>query len=204
MVRGGYGIFYARTTAIILGTAHSGNGINTTGVTLSGSQLAALGLAYPNILSAPPTVGAVPNPDLFLFPKDYTQPYVEQARFGFEREILPNTSLSITYLFFRGVHLTRTRDINLFAPVPTTATDVTGQTFTVLRFPGASFTATAPVRPFTRYNRINLFESSANSRYNGSPCRRRALRAGFSVYGLLHLFEGQRRQTDQTASFRRQ
>ncbi|MBA3715397.1 MAG: TonB-dependent receptor, partial [Pyrinomonadaceae bacterium] len=35
VVRGGYGIFYGRTTGIMLGTAHSGNGIQTTGVTLS-------------------------------------------------------------------------------------------------------------------------------------------------------------------------
>jgi hypothetical protein len=68
-------------------------------------------------------------------------------------------SLSVTYLFFRGVHLSRTRDINLGTPVATTLTDPAGQTFTVLRHPSA--------RPIAGFTRISLFESTANSRYNG-------------------------------------
>ncbi len=32
VMRGGFGIFYGRTPAIMLGTAHTGNGIQTTGV----------------------------------------------------------------------------------------------------------------------------------------------------------------------------
>src|SRR5262245_56931458 len=35
VVRGGYGIFYGRTPAIMLGTAHSQNGIQVTGITLT-------------------------------------------------------------------------------------------------------------------------------------------------------------------------
>jgi hypothetical protein len=167
VVRGGYGIFYGRTTAIMLGTAHSNNGINILGVTLSCTAVPNPCPTYPNVFTAAPTGGAnIPN--LFLFAKNYQQPYVQQGRIGVERELFKNITLSATYLYFRGVHLSRTRDINLFAPVPTTAIDqATGQTFTVQRFPGASFTATAPIRPFAKYNRISLFESSANSRYNG-------------------------------------
>ncbi|HEY0322077.1 MAG TPA: TonB-dependent receptor [Pyrinomonadaceae bacterium] len=174
VIRGGYGIFYGRTTAIMLGTAHSGNGIQTTGLTLSSNAaIVAAGLIYPAIFTAIPTGVAPPRPDLFIFTNDYAQPYVQQGRAGFEREILPNTSLSITYMFFKGVHLSRTRDVNLFPPVPTTATGFDGQTYTVLRFPGtgataaAQFTSTTPLRPFVNYNRISLFESTANSLYNG-------------------------------------
>ena len=167
VVRGGYGIFYGRTTAIMLGTAHSNNGINILGVTLSCTVVPNPCPTYPNILNAAPGTGGV-TPNLFLFAQNYQQPYVQQGRIGVEREIVKDTTLSITYLYFRGVHLSRTRDLNLFAPVATTALDqVTGQTFTVQRFPGSSFTASAPTRPNTKFGRINLFESSANSRYNG-------------------------------------
>ncbi|MGH9900396.1 MAG: TonB-dependent receptor, partial [Pyrinomonadaceae bacterium] len=166
--RGGYGLFYGRTTGIMLGTAHSGNGIQTTGITLSSNAaIVAAGLTYPNVFASVPSGVAPPRADLFLFSDDYAQPYVQQGRLGFEREILPNTSLSVTYMFFKGVHLSRTRDINLFAPVPTAVTSFDGQTFNVDRFPGASFTAAAPNRPFANYNRISLFESTANSLYNG-------------------------------------
>ncbi len=162
--RGGFGLFYARTPAIVLGTAHSQNGINVTGVTLSAAQLATLGLTYPNVLTAPPAVGGA-SPSLYYFAPDYVQPYVEQGRLGVERELTKGLSLSATYLFYKGVHLTRTRDVNLAAPVAQTFPTQDGtQSFTFLRFPTA--------RPISRasgasYARISVFESAARSLYNG-------------------------------------
>lgn len=160
VLRGGYGIFYSRTTGIMLGTAHSQNAINVININLTTpAQITAAGLTYPNILSAPPT-GAVPvRPSIFLFSNDYAQPYVQQGRLGFERELWKNMSLTATYLFFKGVHLSRTRDINLPAPTLVTFTDPTnGQTFQVPRFLNP--------RPLTNYVRVNLFESTGNSEYN--------------------------------------
>ena len=158
VVRGGYGIFFGRTPAIMLGTSHSQNGIQVTGVSLTCTTTPSNPCpTYPNIFSAPPSAGGV-NPSLYLFAKDYAQPYVQQGRLGVERELFANTSLSVSYLYFRGVHLSRTRDINLGTPVPTTVTDPSGQTFTVLRHPTA--------RPIPGFARISLFESTADSRYN--------------------------------------
>jgi hypothetical protein len=111
---------------------------------------------------------------------------VQQGRIGVEREIVHNITVSATYLYFHGVHLSRTRDINLLPPVPTPATDGV-QTFTVQRFPGLTSTSNLPFRPFTRFGRINLFESSANSKYNGLAlmARRR-----FSPTHLIPFFDG--------------
>lgn len=180
VIRGGYGIFYGRTTAIMLGTAHSNNGINILGLTTNClTNLPVPCPTYPNVLTAAP--GALNIPNIFLFSQDYQQPYVQQGRFGVEREIAKNITVSATYLYFRGVHLSRTRDINLFAPVPTPAIDaVTLQSVgTVQRFPAT--------RPNPRFGRINLFENSANSRYNGLAllARRR-----FSPSHLIPFFEG--------------
>ncbi|MFN2405744.1 MAG: TonB-dependent receptor domain-containing protein [Pyrinomonadaceae bacterium] len=157
VLRGGYGIFFGRTPAIMLGTAHSQNGIQVTGVSLNCTLTPNPCLTYPNIFTAPPTIGGV-NPSLYLFAKDYAQPYVQQGRLGIERELFANTSLSVSYLFFRGVHISRTRDINLAPPVPTTVTDPAGQQFTVLRHPAA--------RPIPGFARISLFESTGDSRYS--------------------------------------
>ena len=112
----------------MLGTAHSQNGIQVTGVSLNCTLVPNPCPIYPNIFSAPPAAGGV-NPSLYLFAKDYAQPYVQQGRLGVERELFANTSLSVSYLYFRGVHLSRTRDINLGTPVSTTVTDPAGQTF---------------------------------------------------------------------------
>ena len=81
-----------------------------------------------------------------------------------EREVRKNLSVSATYLYYHGLHLTRTRDINLFAPVPLAVTGPDGVTYTFQRFPSA--------RPISRtvglsYNRINIFESASKSLYNG-------------------------------------
>src|SRR5205085_5713868 len=163
VVRGGFGLYYGRTPTIVLGTAHSQNGINVTGVNLNAAQLTTLGLTYPHILTAPPT-GISSNPNLYFFAPDYEQPYVEQGRIGFEREVAKNLSLSATYLYYHGLRLTRTRDINLFAPVPTVFSTAGGQSFTFLRFPSA--------RPISRstgqsYNRISVFERASRSLSNG-------------------------------------
>jgi outer membrane receptor protein involved in Fe transport len=163
VVRGGYGIFYGNTPSIVLGTAHSQNGINVTGINLNAAAIASLKLTYPTILSAPPA-GFASNPNLFVFAPDFQQPYVQQARIGVEHELFNNLSVAATYVRYRGVHLTRTRDINLNTPVPFTLTGPDGKTYTFLRFPSA--------RPISRasgqsYNRISIFESAANSDYNG-------------------------------------
>ncbi|PYS50426.1 MAG: hypothetical protein DMF68_07365 [Acidobacteria bacterium] len=168
VVRGGFGIFYARTPSIILGTAHSQNGINVTGITIRDNTATPANevnavVTYPNILTAPPA-GFTSNPNLYVFAPDYVQPYVEQGRIGVEREVVKNLSLSATYLYYHGLHLTRTRDINLFAPTAFPVVGPDGQTYTFLRFPSA--------RPISRttglsYNRISVFESAARSVYNG-------------------------------------
>jgi hypothetical protein len=200
VVRGGFGLFYGRTTAIMLGTTHSNNGINILGVTLNCTLVPNPCPVYPNIFAAAPALGAQ-RANLFLFSDGYQQPVVQQGRLGVEREIVKNISLAINYMYFRGTHLSRTRDINLCRPVDTTAIDpVSGERFIVQRFPGAgaaplpncvpqatSFTTATPLRPFLNYNRIDLFEDSATSRYDGLAFQ---LRRRFSPSHLVPFFTG--------------
>jgi hypothetical protein len=158
VIRGGYGIFYARTPSILTGTAHSQNGIQVIGISINCS-VATPCPTYPSILSSVPAVGLAPK-NLFLFDKNYEQPFVHQGRVSFEREILPNLSLSIAYTVYRGDDLTRTRDANLTAPAarPFTVTG-SGEVLNFDRFVNA--------RLVNGFNRISLFESSANSFYQG-------------------------------------
>lgn len=194
VVRGGFGLYYGRTPAIVLGTVHSQNGINVTGINLNAAGIVAAGLTYPNILTAPPP-GTVSNPNLFVFANDYEQPYVEQGRIGVEHEVRRNLSVSATYLYYHGLHLTRTRDINLFAPVPLTIASG-GQSYTFQRFPTA--------RPISRaagqsYNRISLFESASKSLYHGLAIQAtQRLTRGFQFIAAYTYSKAKDDRPDQT------
>ena len=198
VIRGGLGLFYGRTPAIVTGTAHSQNGINVTGINLTAAQIVAAGLVYPSILTASPA-GTSSNPNLFLFASDYVQPYTEQGRIGVEREVAKGLSVSATYLYYHGLHLTRTRDINLFAPAPFARTGPDGVTYTFLRF------ASTTVRPISRtsgqsYNRINIFESAAHSLYNGLAIQAtQRLTRGFQFIAAYTFSKAKDDRPDQTA-----
>jgi hypothetical protein len=157
VVRGGYGIFYARTPGLILSTAILQNGIDVLTYTLT-SNLP----AYPNVLSAAPAAGLAP-PSIDVFDPNFKTARVQQYNFQVERELGSNYALTVGYLGVHGLHLTRSRDINLFPAVLTAATISTGGAVNFYRHPGA----TAPVRPNTAFGRITLFESGADSVYNG-------------------------------------
>jgi outer membrane receptor protein involved in Fe transport len=198
VIRGGFGLYYGRTPAIVTGTAHSQNGINVTGINLTAAQIVTAGLVYPAILTAPPA-GTAANPNLFLFAADYVQPYTEQGRIGVEREVSRNLSISATYLYYHGLHLTRTRDINLFAPAPFNRVGPDGVTYTFQRF------ASTTVRPISRavgqsYNRINIFESASRSIYNGFAVQAtQRLTRGFQFIAAYTYSRAKDDRPDQTA-----
>lgn len=166
VVRGGYGIYYARTPAILIGTATSNNGLQVIAITRPGNTLPA-GFSYPNVFSSPPT-GAVPStPSLYSFEKGYVQPYVQQGSLGVEIEAAKDLSIGATFLIVKGTHLTRSNDINLGTPTPTSIPVSTGGSFTVLRFPATPTGTGSPIRPASNFGRITLFQSNANSIYRG-------------------------------------
>lgn len=165
VIRGGYGIFYGRTTAIMTGTAHSQNGIQVVAIDINCTTApAGTCPTYPNIFPAIPTNVAAVTPNLYLFDKNYKQPFTHQARLQYEREIFANTTFSVQYTMFRGQDLSRTRNANLSAPVTTVVpvyngATPTGETFTFQRFSNP--------RPIPGFQRISLFESTAKSFYQG-------------------------------------
>ena len=162
VVRAGYGLFYGRTPSIMVGTAHSNNGINVQTITFRGDRGEPVP-AYPDRFTAIPSGVTLPRPTIFTFDPDYQNARVQQASTGFEWEWMPNTSLSVNYLFVKGDDLPRSTDINIGAATPITYTlaDLNGNsTGTIGHYvfaPG----------PFTNFTRIISFASTAESRYNG-------------------------------------
>lgn len=176
VLRGGYGLFYGRTPSIMTGTAHSQNGIQVVAVDITCSATPAPGTVpcptYPNVFSSLPTGARRAPVNLYLFSQDYAQPFTHQARLQFERELMPNLTFGVSYMAYRGDDLSRTRNVNLFAPVPTTVSGLTVERFQTFRerfgttIP-TGFTATERFRPYVDFDRISLFESSGNSFYQG-------------------------------------
>jgi outer membrane receptor protein involved in Fe transport len=154
VVRGGYGMFYGRTPAIMVGTAHSNNGINVQTYRLTGAATP----TYPNRLATIPAAGSQPV-TIFIFDRDFQSPLVHQASLGAEHGLSDYFSIGATAIYVRGTHLQRSHDINLLDPVPTQIPDDQGNTFTVNRYPAA--------RRFSNFARVIQFESSADSKYTG-------------------------------------
>ena len=156
VVRGGYGIFYGRTPSIMLGTAHSNNGINIVSLIFRGDQVP----TYPAAFSSIPSNVAATLPSIFYIDQNFANPRLTQASGGVEWELMPQTTLSANYLFVDGAQLPRSIDANIGTPSSVTYT-VSGssQTLTYPRFGGN--------RPFTNFQRVIAFESTAASRYHG-------------------------------------
>ena len=158
VVRAGYGLFYGRTPSIMVGTAHSNNGINVQTITLTGAQVPAT-LVYPAVLAEIPTGAAAARPSIFVFDPDYENPEVHQASAGIERAIRDDLAVGVSYLHVAGRRLQRSRDFNVGTPVPTDIPVQGGAAVTIQQFP--------TVRPFTNFDRIIRFESTAESNYDG-------------------------------------
>ena len=154
VVRAGYGLFYGRTPSIMVGTAHSNNGINVIALRFTGSQVP----KWPSKLDAPPG-GVSVKPTIFFFDPDYQNPEVHQASVGIDRQIGNDLALAVSYLFVAGRHLQRTRDFNIAPPVPTEIPVQGGGSLTIQQFPLA--------RPFANFTRILRFEGTGRSNYNG-------------------------------------
>jgi outer membrane receptor protein involved in Fe transport len=173
VVRGGYGLFFGRTPAIALGTAHSNNGINVIGITLNN---AVLPFNYPNRFPSLAAIQALGGQaavaDIFIFDRNYQQPYTQQGSFGVEYGLARDISVGASYLYVKGTNLSRTRDLNLGVPVQSSlfvlatpdsvVNPASDPRLSFLRHPGA----TAPTRPIAGFGRISQFEGSADSVYN--------------------------------------
>jgi outer membrane receptor protein involved in Fe transport len=155
VIRAGYGLFYGRTPSIMVGTAHSNNGINVQTITFTGSQVP----TYPGTFSTIPTGAALPKPTIFVFDNNYQNPRVLQASTGIEYALNSSTSLTVNYLFVHGDQLSRSTDINIGPSTPLSfVVAETGQVLPHYRFAAG---------PYTSFARIISFQSSAVSTYNG-------------------------------------
>lgn len=160
VVRGGYGVFYGRTPAIMVGTGFSQNGIQV----LSINFPTALMPVYPGRYDTLPAALASLPQNIFVFAPNFQSPRVNQSSIGIERALTNDLSFGVSYQYVTGSSLPRTVDANIGASsiVTTPIFDVNNNQIGTVDHKVYSST-----RPFSAFNRVLEFESNGKSKYNG-------------------------------------
>jgi hypothetical protein len=136
-------------------TAQGVIGVPTPQRPIQASNLTQFGINISNTGPLPPLTV------LFGADPKYRNPYAHQASFGIDREVARNFSVSASYVYVRGVHLTTSSDTNLLTAPVNPATGIRDWGATADNPTGAKYF----VNPLIFQN--NIYESSANSWYNG-------------------------------------
>jgi len=126
-----------------------------------------------DVAAAPLNINPRPSAPLevrFRLGPNYHNPTTYQTSFGVQRDVGAGISMELNYLFSRGIHITRNRDINQFRQTGTGINAATGKPC-FIRFPGApSPTNNCPgaVSDFINPLRFqdNVYETTANSFYH--------------------------------------
>ena len=166
VIRAGYGMFYNRyTTSTIESFMITNANYTSSFAYTTAAAIAAGGPVFPNALPTTATVTAGTS-GIFYPSSSWRNPYSQQGTVAIERQIEKNTSLTVSYVWSRGLHLLQTRDAN--APLPTS----TLQTFPILDAGGAqtgsySTPLYLSTRPNPAFGGLYEADSAGNSYYNG-------------------------------------
>ena len=160
-VRGGYGLYYARTINSVIAAALTGTGLLTGQPVFSITNTTLIGAApqvYPNILST--TLPPLP-PNVVFFDPHLLNPYIHQGDIIVEYEVAKDTVASFSYIVSKGRKLVSFLDTNLPATyqgnVSFTESD-SGLSFTVPSYGNQA-------RPNLAYNQITDIGNQVTSDY---------------------------------------
>jgi hypothetical protein len=163
VVRAGTGMFYARFQGALLQTAFFSNGLYQPQINVQPAQAGAP--VFPNSL---PSLTGFPAGSVsvaFAGP-DFRNPYTIQSDIAVERQLARDMTLTVSYVFSRGVQITTSRDLNIGALGPNV-------TYRINDAAGAQVGSyTTPTyllanRVDRRYQRVIQIENGGQSWYNG-------------------------------------
>lgn len=191
VIRGGYGIFTGQIDNQIINVARELNGTGdptNINIVLATATSGALGLPtsfaiYQGLLAqgviGNRTIGAsdlaqfglVPGPGKplevrFRLDPNFVNPNTQQASLAIQRDLGAGFSAEVSYLFSRGAHITRNRDVNQFKR--TGPVNPFSGVKSFIRFPTAAQAAAGLTSDFRNplILQDNRYESTANSFYH--------------------------------------
>jgi hypothetical protein len=171
VVRAAYSISHSRIPEGLVSSAHAYNGVSARALTLSAGAGAMP--SWPDRLSAPP---ADARPSIVFFDNAFESPRFEHVSAGLEWAWMPSTSVGLTVLHVRGTRLPRAVELNVGAAFPATFTTEDGSVTAPRFMPG----------PFTAFDRIVQYESTAESRYSGMAMELRRQWGQGVIYRLAY------------------
>ena len=169
VIRGGYGIFYARIPGALLQNLYFNNGVYQPQISLQGTTASDRdsGPIFPNILPQNFAEGRASGlVDVQFATDDFRNPYTQQADLAIERQLTTNLGLTVSYVWTRGIGLFTTRDNNIGALGPEVTyriNDASGSQVGTYSTP--TYRLANRVDP--RFRRLVQVENGGQSWYNG-------------------------------------
>jgi hypothetical protein len=157
VVRGGFGLYYGRTSNSVLFTALTNNAVTTATYVFTPSTAGAP--TYPNVFSGPPS-GPGSRPSISTLSPELERPEIYMGDLTVGRSLGRNLTMSASYLYSKGKKLPLFIDTNL--PAPNAQVTYVGPSGTLATLP--FFRGT---RPDTSIGRNIEVRSDAESTYNG-------------------------------------
>lgn len=164
IIRSGFGIFYDRFGLATINRISEFNGTRAFMQIAEDSDAA--NLYQSGSIPSAPLVGIAPS--IWKAQPGLRNPYSEVASLSIERSLPWQTTLTGEYQFVHGVHLGRSSNINLTAPVILTSSNAAavGISSPTPQQLGQLVFTKDRVDPV--YDAVNQFATSANSSYNGT------------------------------------
>jgi hypothetical protein len=163
IIRGGFGVFYDRFQLATINRISDFDGTHASTQVLEDTEAA--NVYRSGRISSFPLACIAPS--IWAAQTGLRNPYSEVSSLSVEKSLPLQTTLIGEYQFVHGVHLGRTSDVNLSAPViltPSNAASAGISSPTPQQLGRLTFTR---ARLDPSYDAVNQFSTSANSSYNG-------------------------------------
>ncbi|MDD1762954.1 MAG: TonB-dependent receptor, partial [Methanothrix sp.] len=157
-VRGSYGLFYDRLLNLATYLAAAGDGVQITRAILPGSTAAAVFQSSAQKLASFPSSSA--STGLIAFSNDWRLGSSQQANLVLSSQIRPGLTMDAAYVWVKGAHLARSRDVNPTDSQRSAAFLAAGNS-------SAALLSQNYFRPVSTVSEAMAFEGTANSVYNG-------------------------------------